>query len=233
MGKKKTKFTFKSIKMNHFLKKREDIDACTNLIRLQGLIEHGISAKNFDICNIVPLLTDGDILDMGSSGGSCILENAVLRKLTGRKIGIDLEYTETTKSPIPEIELIKADLMSTPFEAGTFSFITCLSVIEHQVDFDKLAKECARLLKPGGKLFITFDYWPEKVNTTGLKLYDLEWSILSRDEAMALINACERIGLKISSTVDWTVMDAVINPEYCSPFTGIRYTFGIFEFVKS
>ena len=209
----------------------EEIHTCTDFLRANSLIEHGISCKNFDLANIVPRLTDGNILDMGSSGGSCILENAVRRKLTGRKVGVDLEYTDATVSP-EGIELIKGDLMSTPFNQHSFDFITCLSVIEHGVDFNQLAKECARLLVREGKLFITFDYWPEKVNTEGLQLYGLPWNILSRDEAMALITACQLHGLHITSEIDWTVMDAVINPQYCSPFPGISYTFGLFEFEK-
>lgn len=219
--------------MNNFLKKREDIDICTQYIRDTGLIEHGISCKNFDIASILPRLSDGDILDMGSSGGSCIMENAIQRKLTGRRVGIDLEYTQDSVLS-NGIELIKGDLMATPFSDTSFNYITCLSVIEHGVDFQKLAKECARLLKGNGNgtLYLTFDYWPEKINTDGLMLYGLPWNILSRGDVELLLIVFAENGLHVTSEIDWTVMDQVINPQYCSPFPGISYTFGIFEFEK-
>jgi 2-polyprenyl-3-methyl-5-hydroxy-6-metoxy-1,4-benzoquinol methylase len=48
------------------------------------------------------------------------------------------------------VQCLKADLMDPPFEDGKFDYITCLSVIEHEVDFNKLSVQCSRLLKSGG-----------------------------------------------------------------------------------
>lgn len=42
-----------------------------------------------------------------------------------------------------------------PFQEGEFDCITMLAVLEHIIDKDALAKECFRLLAPGGRVIIT------------------------------------------------------------------------------
>lgn len=216
--------------MNHFLKSRQEINDCTQTIRKNGWVEHGLDCKNFDIAEIVPYLTDGDILDMGADG-SFILHNAVKLGLKGRKVGVDL-LPVAEHNRAETVEYYTSDLMYTPFEDGSFDFVSCLSVIEHEVDFGKFAQEVARLLQPGGKAFVSFDYWNPKVDTSEKRLYGLKWNILDRSEAEELIVDCAMNGLKMTSEMDWTTQDAVINPKYCAPFPDVAYTFGIMMFEK-
>ena len=67
-----------------------------------------------------------------------------------------------------------------------FKNITCLSVIEHEVDIKKFVTEVSRILTDGGKLYLTFDYWTPKLKTT-VKLYGLTWSPLDEYETQTLI----------------------------------------------
>ena len=106
------------------------------------------------------------MLDMGCQG-SIVLDNAKKLGLAGEKIGIDLVELPAREG----IRLIKGDLTDTGLPAAHFDYLTCLSVIEHGVDVRAFVAECARLLKPGGKLFVTFDYWNPKI-TTDLRLFD-------------------------------------------------------------
>lgn len=215
--------------MNRFLKTRTEVDLCTSYLKKHNLISHHFTCKDFDIANICKELDHGDLLDMGSSG-SWILHNAIRMGIKGKKCGIDLSDHE---APIEGVEYTKGDLMATPYKDNSFDTITCLSVIEHEVSFDKLAKECARLLRPKGVLYISFDYWPEKVNTddVGTKLYGLKWNILDSKDVTELELAMGRNKLHMSSNLDWTVKDKVINPQFCSPY-GREYTFGLLKFVK-
>lgn len=215
--------------MNDFLKTRNEVDLCTQYLIDNNLIQSGLSCKNYDIANVVKELKDGDILDMGSSGSE-ILSNAVRLKLKGRKVGIDLAYEHNNITD--EIELYKGDLMFTMFNDKAFDIITCLSVVEHSVDFNKLAKECNRLLRHDGKIFVSFDYWPEKIQTKGILLYNLEWNILSKEDVEDMVKAFKENGLELTGEIDWTTQDAVINSAFCSPMNGISYTFGILNFVK-
>lgn len=222
------------LRLNRFLKTRAEVNEATNFIKANGLAEHALSCKNFDISLICSNLGDGNLLDMGFIG-SHVLDNAVKLGLTGRKVGIDLLYKEEFANDWPNLtghcEFYSSDLMNTPFEDGSFQNITCLSVIEHSVDFNLLAKECARLLTSDGQLFLTFDYFDPKPDTSKTKLYDLAWNILDRNDVLTLIEACKNNGLVLLSDIDWTLGDAVINPTFCSP-TDVSYTFGCLMFKK-
>jgi FkbM family methyltransferase len=216
-------------RLNCFLQSRAEIDAATQEIRDLELIEHDLSCKNFDIMRILERIKDGNFCDLGADG-SYILQNLVHIGHKGLKYGIDLGFKEDYKME-NGIEYFKGDLMHTPFPSGTFSFLTCLSVIEHQVSLSELAIECSRLLVPNGELFITCDYWNPKVDTTAMKLYGLDWNILCKQDVLQLIQVMAEQGLQITSETDWTTNEDVINPRYCSPYP-VSYTFGIFHFVK-
>ena len=218
--------------MNKFLLTRKEIDDCTASIRSQGLVEHNLSCKNWDVANIMPHIGDGNILDMGCMD-SYILQNAAKAGRNGLKHGIDLGYKPGAITPVAGVEFFTGDLMKCPFEDGRYQYVTCLSVIEHQVDFDKFAAECSRLLSSGGKLFVTFDYWTPKQPMPERELYGHNWMILDRNDVDGLIAACFRKNLKLDRPIDWTIQDQVINEKYCAPFKGIGYTFGILMFIRA
>ena len=216
--------------MNNFLRTRDEINASTEWLLANGFVSHPISCKDWELKQITERITDGDLLDMGADG-SFVLHNAVIKNTKGRKVGIDLaEVTGTNKAE--GAEYFQGDLMHTPFEDESFDMIVSQSVIEHEVDLAAFAKECSRLLRSGGKLIVSFDYWRNKVNTDGLMLYGLKWNILDEEDAEDLVLSCHNNGLLISGDINWETEDAVINPQYCSPFPGISYTFGILEFIK-
>ncbi|HRG37128.1 MAG TPA: methyltransferase domain-containing protein [Bacteroidia bacterium] len=218
--------------LNKFLQSRAEVNQCTDDIIRAGLKTHGISVKDFDLRHIIPYLKDGDgFLDLGAAG-SFIVHNHVLLNLKGKRCAIDLvdvaEHDRTSG-----VEYFKGSLMNTPFENESFSQITCLSVIEHEVFYDKFAKEVGRLLKKGGDCFISFDYCPEKLDTSKTKLFDLSWNILSRENVLELVEEMKKEGMHLTSEIDWTTSEMVINESYCSPIPGVNYTFGLMHFVKS
>lgn len=218
--------------MNFFLKTRSEIDHATKFMEDSRYVTSGISAKNWEILQVIPYMRDGNWLDMGSDGG-VVLENLVAKKIKGNKVGIDLSYPDDVKSPQEEIILYKGDLMDNPyFPDKSFDFITCLSVLEHGVSFEKLAKEVSRLLTDGGHLFLSFDYWTPRPDTSKTKLYSLDWRILDQDDVINLVEIFKQNGLEITTDIDWKTQDAVINDTYCSPVQGVSYTFGIFHFIK-
>lgn len=229
-------------KLNCFLQTRAEINECTHTLKANNLVEHALECKNWDLAKIVPYLGDGNVLDMGCIG-SHILDNVARLKLNGLKYGVDLlfkpedlddspgSWNNPSSPKVPGCKFFKGDLMHTPFNDGEFQYVACLSVIEHNVDFNLLAAECARLLSTGGKLFLTYDYWDPKVNTEAIKLYDLNWNILDKNDVLSLVEACTKNGLKLSGPIDWTTQDQVINPNYNSP-ANVSYTFGILMFIK-
>lgn len=216
--------------MNEFLKNRNQITQSTQWLQDNGYTTHPISCKDWELKLVTESLKDGDLLDAGADG-SFVLHNAVKKGLSDKLIGIDLiEVVGGNKAPIAEY--FQGDLMHTPFEDESFDTITSCSVLEHQIDFTDFAKEMSRLLRKDGNLYVSFDYAPEKIDTSLTKLYSLDWNILSKEDAERFIDVCGRHGLIISDVVDWTTEDMVINPAYCSPAAGVEYTFGIFNFIK-
>jgi len=209
--------------MNNFLQNRTEIDNCVNAINKVRLVQHGCWLKNWDIANVIPLLTDGNLLDMGAFC-SWVLHNAVKLGITGVKWGIDL--TPITDRQ-PGCFYWQCDLCETIFRDGHFQNITCLSVIEHGVDFVKFLTEASRLLKVGGHLYLTFDYWEPKWHHA-IK----DWNILDRSDVEGLIATAKALHLEITSPVDWKTSEAPIHGSDYYPVNGVDYTFGSLAFVR-
>jgi FkbM family methyltransferase len=211
-----------------FLKFRDEIYKCTDYLHRNGYASHNLVCKDWDIAHIIFDLSDGNLLDMGSSD-SYILKNAVLKNVQGEKYGIDLQPPDV---PLEEVKYMIGDLMDTKLPDHYFTNITCLSVIEHEVDFPKFATEVSRLLIENGKLYVTFDYWTPKLKPD-FKLYDKLWNPLDENDTKNLIEECKNCGLNLVEPVDWSLGDAVIKPGYFSPGTNISYTFGMLVFQKN
>ena len=79
------------------------------------------------------------------------------------------------------------DLTRTPWPDGHFAAITSISVIEHGVPDEKLLAEVGRLLRPGGVFLFSTDYWPDKIDTSEIRLFDLDWTIFSAEEIDAFV----------------------------------------------
>jgi SAM-dependent methyltransferase len=208
-----------------FLISRAEVRESTAWLRSRGLMSHRITFKDWDIASILRDMPDGNLLDMGSSD-SFLLKNAVLSGLKGDKVGIDLQRPDV---PVDGVRYVIGDLTKTGLSGGSFQSITCLSVIEHGIDFNAFAVEAARLLAPGGKLYVTFDYWSPRV-APRLRLFGVPWNILDETEARRLISACEAAGLSPTHEVDWTLKRPVIGPWNYSPDPAVSYTFGLLTF---
>lgn len=217
--------------MNEFLKTKDQIDQATKWLIGNGYQSHPISCKDYELAEMTKYLEDGDIIDLGANG-SFVLHNAIIKNIKGRKVGVDLsEVAGFNKAE--GVEYYQQDLMNTSFEDNSFDTIFCASVIEHQVDIKRFSKECSRLLRSGGTLFLSFDYYNPKPDTSKTKLYSLDWNILDEKDVLSLIHEMELAGLTVGSEIDWTLSHPVITDTYCSPAKDVSYTFGLFAFIKT
>jgi FkbM family methyltransferase len=213
---------------NKFLKTIEQVHECTKFLHRYGYVSHNLTCKDWDLAHIIPEIGDGNFLDMGSSD-SYILKNVSLKKRKGKLYGIDLNDPDV---PISNVTYLKGDLMKVDLPSGHLNYITCLSVIEHQVDFTLFAKEVNRLLAPGGRLFVTYDYW-DPLLAIPIKTYGLNWQPLDRPLVEDLIGKCRGENLLLTEDVNWDVKDQVIKWGYYSPHPDVAYTFGMLVFQKS
>lgn len=165
------------------------------------------------------------ILDIGSYASEVVvsLHKAGFRNLTGLDLNPRLgrmPFGDTIRYEV-------GDFMNTPFEDESFDAITSISVIEHGFDGPKLLKEMGRILKSGGYFIASFDYWPEKIGTDGVKFFNMDWRIFSRDDVRELIDEAAKHGLRPVGSLEAEAKDRAVS------HGGYQYTFGWLVLEKS
>jgi len=105
------------------------------------------------------------------------------------------------------------DLQATRFRDATFSAVTSLSVIEHGVDPERYAAEMARIIRSGGLLLTSTDYWPGGVDTSGLYPYGRafgEMRVFDRPGLEALLATLDRHGFEVGDDVSLEASEPLI-----------------------
>jgi 2-polyprenyl-3-methyl-5-hydroxy-6-metoxy-1,4-benzoquinol methylase len=92
----------------------------------------------------------GRLLDIGAGSGALA---AQLQQLGFTVSACDLFPDQFQARGIPFTVANASELL--PFPPASFDAITCLETIEHLEDQFHFARECARVLAPGGRLLIT------------------------------------------------------------------------------
>lgn len=136
-----------------------------------------------------------------------------------RLTGIDLNPKVREMPYAAAIRYEVGNFMKTPFPDGTFKAITSISVIEHGFAPQALLAEMSRLLQPGGFFIASFDYWPEKIDTTGTKFFGMDWLIFSRADVESLVAEAAGYGLQPTGKLEFSAQDRAIR---CA---GRDYTF--------
>jgi len=121
------------------------------------------------------------------------------------------------------------NLEETNYQSNMFDFVTSLSVIEHGVNIQKYFIEMNRILKKGGLLLTSTDYWPEKTTNTKCVLSKgTPDKVFDRNEINDTIMTGEKCGLKLTEPIDYTHADKVVHWKA----TGLNYTFIFFAMKK-
>jgi SAM-dependent methyltransferase len=197
-----------------------------SLLRRYGLVRGvvlGDNVKSWDVLETLNFIMqhvkeNEPILDIGCYASEIIvaLHKSGYTRLTGADLNPDLSqmpYQDT-------IRYVTTNFMSTPFADASFKAITSISVIEHGFDEPSLLSEMSRLLQPGGYFIASFDYWPDKIDTTGIKFFGMDWLIFSQQEVANFIRLAGDYGLE---PVGELCYDGLETPIECG---GKKYTFG-------
>jgi SAM-dependent methyltransferase len=209
--------------------RRMGIDCATprivSTLRKIGLmpgIVLGDCEKSWDVLKTVGFLEravpkDAPVLDIGAYASEvpCALFKAGYTDLTG----IDLNPAVRSMPQTDRIRYIVGDFMKTPFVDGAFRAVTAISVIEHGFDGEKLLAELARLILPGGYFLASIDYWPDKVDTTGIRAFGMDWTIFSEANLRDFLIEAKQFGFSPSGELDFTARDRTVS------WMGKRYTF--------
>lgn len=204
-----------------------------SLMRRLGLwrgLALGDVLKSWDVLSTVDFLEshvqkNEPILDIGCYASELIvaLHKLGYENLTGADLNPNLQKMAYQDSICYEI----TDFMHTKFEDASFQAITSISVIEHGFEGRSLLKEMSRLLKPNGYFIASFDYWPEKIDTAGIKFFGMDWKIFSKDEIVNFITEAAGYGLFPVGEMMYGGKDKPID---CG---GKQYTFAWLALTKS
>lgn len=209
---------------NKALQRHHDVTYAADALLMEGLPLHPDYNKNWD--NYIALFhtqiaaPDDPILDAGAGDESAYLPGLKKMGYTNL-VGINLDRCDDYKAGVKNgIRYAYADITSTPFPNDTFRFISCLSVIEHGVDVPVFLAEMARILKPGGHLFVSFDFWDKPLDTTGLITHGASIHIFSNQDVLGILDRAATLGLKVDSgSVDLQCNEKII------AWAGLEYTF--------
>ena len=172
-----------------------------SLLRHYGLVGGivlGDYLKSWDVLETLNFIDqhlqkNEPILDIGCYASEIIvaLHKSGYTNLTGADLNPDLK-----RMPFQNVICYKnVNFMQTPFADASFKAITSISVIEHGFDSSALLSEMSRLLQPGGYFIASFDYWPEKIDTTGVKFFGMDWLIFSMQDVEDFIKQATGLSL--------------------------------------
>ena len=217
----------------HVLKFKWEIESARQELRRRGLssmspwwenalqflgvgsgIKVGDRRKSWDILKTAAFLEEkmpkhAPILDIGAYASELI---CVLHRLGfGNLFGVDLEPRVKLMPFARAIHYEIGNFMRTSFADGSFQAITAISVIEHGFKSQPLLLEVSRLLRPDGYFIASFDYWPRKLDTAGVKLFGMDWNIFSAEEVHRFIAEAGADRLALVGEVDLEVWEAPIS----------------------
>lgn len=119
------------------------------------------------------------------------------------------------------IRYTPGDCTAMPYPDASFDVIVSLSVIEHGVDTRRFLREAGRVLAPGGYLIVSTDYWPERIDTAGLRAYGSDVRIFSRPDIETLQAEAVDAGFEPTGDVDYAAAERAVTWQAVS----LQYTF--------
>ncbi len=178
-----------------------------------GLPAHPDDPKNWDLLvalgeTLARCTPDDRVLEAGAPGYSRYL--TWLWMYDFRKLhGIDLVY----ESPVRHgsIQYEPMDLTATRFRDGEFGAVACLSVIEHGVDPASYVREMARILRPGGVLITSTDFWCEPLDVAGKEAYGGPVKVFGPDGIDELVALAREAGLEPVGAFDAACGEAIVH----------------------
>jgi SAM-dependent methyltransferase len=130
-----------------------------------------------------------------------------------------------TSSVKDGIRFLFGDITGTNFTKNKFDAITCLSVLEHGVDPVKYFREMSRILKPGGILFTSVDYWTTPIDALGQAAYGVPIRIFDRADVNEMMTLARECDLELVDELDLNCKKKVVSwKQYNLDYTFLYFT---------
>ena len=215
---------------NGVLQSRDEWEAEARRGKVLQLPLHRAGAKNWDhlaaVYGIVSTYPrSAVVLDAGAEFYSNVLP-ALFVYGYEHLYGMNLSFTEPARRG--PIQYLPGDITRTEFEDSFFDAITCMSVIEHGVPLQPYFQEMFRLLKPGGILITSTDYYAEPIDTMNQLAHGAPIKIFSREEAEQILSVALKCGFEATSPINLDCTGRPIRWELYN----LEYTFLIFTLRK-
>lgn len=143
------------------------------------------------ITNTIRLKPEDNILDAGCGTGTVLKRLNAMCRINGFGIDIEDKMIEQARSKLPQMKIQKCDCSSTPFENEFFDSIVACMTFHHFHDQTAFAKEMARVLKKGGKIYIVDPNLPallRKIVNTLLANHDIVGKFSNARQISAFFN---------------------------------------------
>ncbi|MBQ1433191.1 MAG: class I SAM-dependent methyltransferase [Ruminococcus sp.] len=151
--------------------------------------EGRLSEKFYELVTHNVSLHEGMVvLEMGCGTGTILHRLSQKCSIDGYGIDIEDKMLEQARKKCPEMQILNSPCDATPFENESFDAIVACMAYHHFPDKDSFSKECARLLKKGGKLYIADPKLPlpvRKVLNTALEIHKINGKVYTADEISA------------------------------------------------
>jgi len=176
-----------------------------------GLPLHETPQKNWDHALLRQLLQDiprtARVLDLGCGGGFTLgfLHALGFHDLWGVDLNIETRLRLKTwarrirrRQVRAPWNILRRDITRTGLPNGSADAAVSVSVIEHGVPRQAFLQECARVLRPGGLLFVTTDYWESFPGDAQRgKAFGFSWDPFSRNDLQQLLEHASQAGFDL------------------------------------
>lgn len=205
---------------NRALLSRAAVAEALLLLHEHGLPLHADTPKNWDglLATVHAARTaphDALVLDAWAEMQSAFLPGLARLGFT-RLLGVGRSFRDPMRRG--PIEHRFGDIERLDLPDASVGCAASLSIVEHGVDVPRFFAEMARVLVPGGRLFVSTDYWGPGVDTGGngalFRPFD------ARDAAAA-VEAARGCGLSPTGPLGMEVSEPVVHWRRM----GVRYTF--------
>ena len=131
-------------------------------------------------------LDDGcSVLDVGCGTGALLKRMAAQKHIIGYGIDAEAKMVDVAQRKCPSMDIRQSRSEGMPFDDQTFDAVTACMAYHHFDDKKGFALEAARVLKPGGALYIADPRFPSHVRSifNGVfRLINVAGEFLSPDE---------------------------------------------------